>query len=384
MSAASWQFINPVHVRFGAGVRGELAAMLGGVAAKVLIVTTARGRAQFEADAILAPIAASGHVTWVDSVTPNPGLTDTQVEIDRLSNQSFDAVVAFGGGSALDAAKALAAALARGQENRNLAQMIANPAALVGVGTLPIYALPTTSGTGSEVTPFATIWDHENAKKLSLASPHLFPKAALVDPELTHGMPRAATLSTGLDALNQAFESAWNRNGNPVSRLMAGRAIGLALDALPVLAADLDSAPARAKIAEASLLAGLCISQSRTAICHSISYPLTAHFDLAHGFACAFSMYAVAKRVAAEAPEVLASVVAISGRSDGAAVLTELAAVLAMCDLDQAIAAHLPNVDAVIALQPEMFTPGRADNFMLPMDNDKLSQILRASFLPRG
>jgi len=377
----SWDFSNPVHVRFGSGRRAALASQVAGM--KLLIVTTKRGRAQFQTDPLLSPILAQPDITWVDRVTPNPGLTDTQAEINRFAPDEFDAIIAFGGGSAIDTAKTIAAALPKEQANRNLAEMIAYPAKLVTKDTLPIYALATTAGTGSEVTPFATIWDHENTRKLSLASEYLFPKVAITDPELTYGMPRAATLSTGLDALNQAFESAWNRNSSPVSCLLAGRAIGLALEALPVLSADLDNERARAQIAEASLLAGLCISQSRTAICHSISYPLTAHFRISHGFACAFSMYAVAQRVAVEAPEVLRDVALFSGRKNADAVLTELAAVLEACDLDKVVAAQLPGVEAVVGLRDEMLTAGRADNFILPINEDMLISILQASFGPR-
>lgn len=379
MCTKSWQLFNPVHVRFGVGVRDELATML--AAKNILIVSTARSRRQFEQDKTLAPIAANCTITWTDKVRPNPSLVNLQAEIDVLLGQPFQAIVAFGGGSAIDSAKALAAALGQEQQSCNLARMISQPDTYIGPHTIPIYALPTTSGTGSEVTPFATIWDDVNVKKLSLVSQHLFPKVAFIDPELTYSTPRSISLSTGLDALNQAFESLWNHNRNPVSQLIAGRAIGLALDALPVLASGLCDVDSRIKISEASFLAGLCISQSRTAICHSISYPLTAHFNLPHGYACAFSMYAVAQFIATKAPNILNSVAVIAGLRDGLAILAELKDVLTACDVKVAITEHIPNVDAVVALQSEMFTPGRADNFIFEMDHHQLRTILHESSL---
>ncbi len=370
-----WNFHNPVKVHFGAGCRTALAARLAGQ--KLLVVTTARGRAQFTTDPVLGTIQAD--LTWVDSVTPNPGLAETQVEIDRLAGQSFDAVLAFGGGSAIDAAKALAAALTPGLSCRDLGQLIAAPTVHLDRPLLPIHAITTTSGTGAEVTPFATIWDHENRKKLSLASPHLFPATAIVDPELTHDLPYMATLGTSLDAMNQAFESVWNRNRSPVTTLMAARAIELAFEAIPRLHAALDDHDARAMIAEASLLAGLCISQTRTALCHSMSYPLTAHFGVPHGMACAATMSAVAHAVLEAAPEGLADVARLNGLANTNALVAQLDEVLDNVKLAALVAAALPGSDAVLALRDEMFTPGRADNFVLTVNQGMLGKIIHNS-----
>ena len=374
-SAQSWSAHNPVAVHFGPGCRTALRPRLSGQ--KLLVVTTARGRAHFTADPVLGTIQAD--LSWVDTVQPNPGLTDTQAEIDRLAGQSFDAVLAFGGGSAMDAAKALAAALVPGLSCRDLATLIADPGTHLDRPLLPLHAITTTSGTGAEVTPFATIWDHENRRKLSLASPRLFPQTAIVDPELTYGLPRAATLSTSLDALNQAFESVWNRNRTPLTTLMAARAIALALEAIPRLAADPGDHTARAMIAEASLLAGLCISQTRTAICHSISYPLTAHFGLAHGMACAFTMGAVADLVLEHAPEALSEVGRLSGYGTAAALVAALRDLLAALDISAQCRAALPGTEALLALRAEMHTSGRADNFSFAMNDNILARVLSRS-----
>lgn len=370
-----WSFHNPTQVHFGAGCRSALAPCVQG--RKALVVTTRRGRQQFMADPVLGKLDAG--LEWVDSVTPNPGLAETQAEIDRLASQHFDCVIAFGGGSAMDAAKALAAALAPGLARRDLAALIADPAARLTLPLLPVHAVTTTSGTGAEVTPFATIWDHAAKKKLSLASPRLFPQTAIVDPELTCGLPRDATFSTGLDALNQALESVWNRNRSPVTALMAGRAVGLALAALPRLHASLDDHGARAWIAEASLLAGLCISQTRTAICHSISYPLTAHFGVPHGYACAYTMGAVARLCLRGAPEGLNEIAPLAGHANAEALVDALQSVLNLLDLRASVRAQLGDDDAVLALRGEMFTPGRSDNFVLPVTHELLADVLADS-----
>jgi len=372
-----WSFHNPVRIRFGTGSREALQPRLTGQ--RVLIVSTGRGRRQFEADALLSPaLASAAAVSWVDDITQNPGLLETQKAIDALSDMDIDAVLAFGGGSAMDAAKALAAALARPRTERDLESLIADPARYL-TSAVPIIALPTTAGTGSEVTPFATIWNHQARKKLSLASAHLFPEMAIVDPALTFDLPGESTFSTGLDALNQAFESVWNRNSSPMTRGFAGHAIGLALEGLPRLHKSLEDQEAREMLAQASLFAGLSISHTRTAICHAMSYPLTAHFGLAHGWACAVTMGAVAREVFEKKPEVFEAIAPLAGFAAGIDLLNALEAVLETLSVREVARKSIGDAGAIMALIPQMVTPGRSDNFILPVDESRLAQIVSAS-----
>jgi len=372
-----WNFHNPVRIRFGAGSREALQPRLMGQ--RVLIVSTGRGRRQFEADMLLpSALASATSVSWVDDIAQNPGLQETQRTIDALSDIDIDVVLAFGGGSAMDAAKALAASLARPRTERDLGSLIADPARYL-TSAVPIIALPTTAGTGSEVTPFATIWNHQARKKLSLASAHLFPEMAIVDPALTFDLPREATFSTGLDALNQAFEAVWNRHSSPITRGFAGHAIGLALKGLPRLHKSLGDQGAREMLAETSLLAGLSISHTRTAICHAMSYPLTAHFGLAHGWACAVTMGAVAREVFEKRPEVFESIAPLAGFAAGSDLLNALEGVLETLLVRDVARRAIGDVEAIRTLIPQMVTPGRSDNFILPVDDSKLAQIVSAS-----
>jgi phosphonate metabolism-associated iron-containing alcohol dehydrogenase len=166
------------------------------------------------------------------------------------------------------------------------------------LGRTPIIAIPTTSGTGSEVTSWATVWDTVAMKKYSLACETLYPETALVDPLLTLGLPRAVTISTGLDALSHALESIWNVNANPVSGSLAEVAAREVLEALPLLADDLGSEALRTRLARASLFAGLAFSNTRTALAHALSYHLTLHHGVPHGIACSFSLPLVMRAVA--------------------------------------------------------------------------------------
>lgn len=347
-------------------------------ALRVLAISTTRGRKQFTDDQLLSPLAAN--LTWVDSVTANPGITDIEDTLHDHQNQSFDAVLAFGGGSAIDFAKAASALVSPALKSQDLQSLISEPETLLNHRLLPLFVLPTTAGTGSEVTPFATIWDHENKKKLSLASPSLFPKVAIVDPELTDQLPAEATFSSGLDALNQAFESVWNKNSTPVTLALAARAIALALAALPALAENLDDQQARDQISEASLLAGLCISQTKTALCHSMSYPLTAHFGIPHGVACAFTMAAVFSRCVTEKPDIFAPVINETGHSTANDLLLEVRDLLRLLDVQAEVARSVGTLDELLSLSREMDSTQRSENFLLPIDQSVLLTTLEISY----
>lgn len=376
-AARPWTFHNPTRVHFGVGVRAAVAALVGD--APTLIVATRRGRSQFEQDALLGPVATRPGTIWFDDVQANPGIADFAALNDQPGLADVGAIIGFGGGSAMDSAKAISALIACRREGLSLRDIIGRPEILAALSCPPIHAIPTTSGTGAEVTPFATIWDHAARKKLSLAHASLYPATAIVDPELTLALPEDVTIATGLDALNQAFESAWNRNASPYTLRLAGLAIQQGLQALAALADDLTDLDARSRMAEASLLAGLCISQTRTAVCHSISYPLTAHFDLPHGIACAFTMKAVAADVLAERPDVLDQIAALAGYPDAAAMMRHLDHILALPAVRRQWQAALAAPDAVKALAGEMVTPGRSDNFILPLDQPRLLRLLDAS-----
>jgi alcohol dehydrogenase len=313
-------------------------------------------------------------------VTENPGLKEIQAAIEKVDGQNFDCIVAFGGGSAIDFAKSLAAGLASGSGGQDLRAIVSHPESLLENPPLPIHAIPTTSGTGSEVTHFATIWDYENRRKLSLTSQTLAPKTALVDSELTDLLPANATLSSGLDALNQAFESVWNKNSSPITVVLASRAISLALEALPALHQNLSNTVARDKMAEASLLAGLCINQTRTAICHSISYPLTAHFGVPHGVACAFTMAEVLSLCVEQTPSLFDTVISATGHHSAEALRDRIRALLLHLGVSARVRAAVGTVDSVLALKGEMVTVGRSDNFVIPVDNNLLQLLLTKAF----
>ena len=374
-----WQFYNPVKIFAGRGSRAQLANQLKGKT--LLIVTTKRGRTQFSDDLILSEVIKTNRVTWVDSVKENPGLTDLQADINHLKNSRFEAIVAFGGGSAMDAAKALRMGLAI-KGKYTLAELLENPILHKSAKQVPLYALSTTAGTGSEVTPFATVWNHETKKKLSLADDSVFPSVAIVDAELTDIAPINVTISTGLDAINQAAESIWNKNANGITLALATRALKLGLAALPLLAEGKGGKAERAQMSEASLLAGLAISHTRTALCHSISYPLTAHFDVPHGLACAFTMPEVCKlNLSTDDGRFIELAQALTGKAEPKLLYDVFSELNRKLHVAKQVRAYITELDDLLALQSEMHNPSRAVNNLAVLEEGSLEEILSKAWM---
>ncbi len=281
----AWAYWNPVKVRFGAGLFDETAAIIG--KRRWALVTYDQPIFRALADRLIR--AAGEPVVTISNIETNPDCADL-VESCRqfgAAGAPAEVIVALGGGSIIDAAKVLAAS--RG-DFENVRRRLAGEAGIDAASIIPIIAVPTTAGTGSEVTSWATVWDAANGAKHSLAHPGLYPEAAVLDPALTLGAPAGLTLATGLDALSHALESIWNVNRSPVSANHAVEAARGVIEVLPQLMARLDDVELRARQMRASLFAGLAFSNTKTALAHNISYDITLRSGTVHGIACSFSL----------------------------------------------------------------------------------------------
>ena len=277
-----WSFHNPVRVTFGNGAVSRISDVLHG--RRYVLVTS--GETSFRELAERIAAAAGEPLAVIDDVSPNPDFGGLAKSCDRLDTRA-EAIVALGGGSVIDTAKVLSASAGDFERVR---RYLVDHEGEESLGSVPIIAIPTTAGTGSEVTCWASVWDTGAGRKYSLSRPDLYPEHALVDPELTVDMPRRLTVSTALDALSHSLESIWNVNANPVSTNFAVAAASEILEVLPALATDLGSSALRRRMATAALLAGLAFSNTRTALAHSLSYPITLRYNLPHGLACSFSL----------------------------------------------------------------------------------------------
>jgi alcohol dehydrogenase class IV len=228
-------------------------------------------------DAVRLPVATE----------PDTRLVDGGVRAARAAG--CDLVVAVGGGSALDAGKAIAFLAANGGECLDYLEV-------VGRGkkterpSLPFIAVPTTAGTGSEVTRNAVIADPASGMKASIRNDYLFPRLALLDPLLTHSLPAEITASTGLDALIQLIEPYVSRRHHPMIDPVAIEGIRRAAPALPRAYATPDDAPAREAMMLAAMWSGMALAHCGLGASHGFAGPLGGSFPIPHGFACAVTL----------------------------------------------------------------------------------------------
>ncbi|QTB98777.1 iron-containing alcohol dehydrogenase [Alcaligenes sp. SORT26] len=282
------QFSNPVRTCFGPGSLKEISGLAANK--KVTLVTFPEARA-LGLIAHIQTLLGDSLIHIVEDVQPNPDVSYLKDVYETFWQQAGDSdiVLAVGGGSAIDTAKALIVGTQTGSF-QELLELLATGKAFTPVATKSLIAVPTTAGTGSEVTPWATIWDQQAQKKYSLHLEQTWPSVAIIDPELMLTVPEKVTVSTGLDALSHALESIWNVNANPISDTFAISAIEDILVYLPLLQKDLGNITLRSKMALAALKAGMAFSNTKTALAHSISYEMTLRHGLPHGIACSFTL----------------------------------------------------------------------------------------------
>lgn len=359
-----WRYFNSVEIVAGPGRFEDLP--LHCKSGRNLLVTTDVFTALGLTDRV-RQLLDGRELEIFDLVAPNPELTALEALIGRYREFRPDQIIALGGGSVMDTAKVLSIFLK--QTGRSALRDY------VRLGTpfdpdlaIPLLVVPTTSGTGSEVTPFATIWDDEEKKKHSLDHPAAFARTALLDAKLTLGLPREQTLFTGLDALSHALESLWNRHAGVVSRLFAVSAIKRILASFPGVLLRGDDLEKRIAMQEAALMAGLAISSTRTAIAHAISYPLTLHFGVPHGLAAGFTLSAILRLCIRKEIDI--------GLEP--ALETDVLAMLDSLGLPEQIK-HYAGLEQILALREEMGNPARSRNFAMEINRDDLVRLLEGS-----
>ncbi len=294
----AWTYVQPVTIRFGEGELKELnsvAEELG--CSRGLLVSDPffmqSGLAQQIVD------ASNGLIAGIYSqVSPNPEVDEVDACAAMIREMNADFLVGLGGGSALDCAKASGTICFTDDSIRKYH----------GTGVplpkehLPLIAIPTTAGTGSEVTCVSVLSDKELGKKGPINCDNFYPAVALIDPELTYTMPPHTTASTGIDVLCHAVEGYWSKGHQPICDALAIYAAKNVLKYLPIAFAEPDNKEARCRMAEASVIAGLAFTLPKTTSSHACSFPLTNIYHIPHGEACALTLDYFA-RVNADADE---------------------------------------------------------------------------------
>lgn len=272
--------LQPPRIVFGNGCAPQCVEFLAQRGARnVLLVTGKSVRPQI-AFLVEALKKSGGEVVEARFVPPEPTLNFFENVMPEARGEKIDAVLGIGGGSVLDIAKLLAA-LVHGTQS---VAEIFGVDRLHGRG-LPLVCLPTTAGTGAEVSPNAILLDETDELKKGAVSPHLVPDAAFIDPLLTLSVPPAVTAATGLDALTHCIEAYANKFAHPIVDHYALQGVRLISQNLLRAVRDGSDTAARAALALGSLYGGLCLGPVNTAAVHALAYPLGGRFRIAHGVA---------------------------------------------------------------------------------------------------
>ncbi|SIO87963.1 iron-containing alcohol dehydrogenase [Nocardiopsis sp. JB363] len=290
----------PRVLRVGAGASTELAEVLNSLGlSRPLLVTDPFIASRPFFQEILSRLEQTGISPGVFAETvPDPTTDVVDAGVRALREGDFDSLVGVGGGSPIDTAKAVALLGAHGGRMRDYKAPVVTDAP-----ALPVVAVPTTAGTGSESTRYSIITDVETDEKMLCAGLAMLPRAALVDFELTLDMPARLTADTGVDALTHAIEAFVSAKANPISD-------GLARDAMRTLFAHLRSAytdpddrTAREAVMAGATQAGMAFSNSSVALVHGMSRPIGAHFKVAHGLSNAMLLPIVTEFSVGSAPD---------------------------------------------------------------------------------
>ena len=284
-----FEFATANRILFGPGMLREVATLAASLGHQALVVT---GGNTDRAKPLLADLQCHSVGTALFSVAGEPTVENVLAGVRFFAQAGCDLVIGLGGGSVLDAAKAIAALRANGGDPLDYLEVVGRGQPLTKP-SLPCIAIPTTAGTGSEVTRNAVLGSPEHRLKASLRSPFMLPTVALVDPELTYSAPPDVTAATGLDALTQCIEPFVSSRANPLTDAFCREGIQRAARSLRRAYADGSDAAAREDMALASLCGGLALANAGLGAVHGFAGPIGGMFPAPHGAICARLLPAV-------------------------------------------------------------------------------------------
>lgn len=282
-----WEFNLPVKLVFGSGKRNDLAKYIDEIGGSRGVLVCGNSFCKNGVADEFLRLGGGKIVEIFSDIRPNP-TTDNVNDCVRLMREvDADFAVALGGGSPMDCCKA-ACAIARGDDNIEPYHSSLKP--ISAKEAIPMIAVTTTSGTASEVTNISVLTDINQNLKQPMNDPAMYPKIAVIDPELTLTVPPQVTASTGLDVLSHAIESYWSTLNQPICSACSIYAARLVFEWLEKAYTEPENLTAREKMAEASIVAGVAFSHPRTTGSHACSFPLTNIYGIPHGEACAFTL----------------------------------------------------------------------------------------------
>ena len=333
----NFTWLNPTRVIFGNGRLDDLKTVVDSVAGSESRVFLVTGRHSLRARGVLQRIIGDvglSRITLFDETPPFPSPEAVDDALTRCRESGSDVVVAVGGGSAMDLAKIVA--ILTPHEGPAM-DYVDRKRSIRGRG-LPFIAAPTTSGSSSEVTSGAAIWDMDGKRSLGLSSPLMFPTVAVVDPQLTMSMSKRLAAASGMDAFTSAFESYWSLESEPLSdaiclRVISDYAVNLERSCLQ---GDLDS---RTACSLAATMSGIAYSNSHPNVCHAVGSPLTLYWGAEHGQAVGVTLSSFLRWNAPAIEHKLPALFAALGVEDLDAAAARIEQIMSRCGLKTRISA---------------------------------------------
>ena len=279
----NFEFATATRILFGPGTLREAGPVTKAFGNRALVVT---GRTAQRAEPLRAVLGVAGVECATFSVPGEPTTASVREGAQRARDERSEVIIGFGGGSALDAAKAIAALLANGGDVLDYLEVVGRGKPITTLSA-PCITIPTTAGSGAEVTRNAVIGSPEHGVKASLRSPLMLPRAAIVDPTLTHALARRETANSGLDALSQLIEPFVSVKANPMVDAFCRAGMRLVARSLRRACEDGGDAAAREEMSLASLFGGLSLANAGLGAVHGFAGPLGGQFPAPHGAVCA-------------------------------------------------------------------------------------------------
>ena len=289
----TWSYANPTKLYYGEQWLSKLPEFVESLSkdAKVGIITGQHAARKYGyTQSVLDSLSGKECVVF-DEVEPEPSHDTVMKGKDFFERHQVSILIAIGGGSSIDAAKAMSC-LAYTQLHIT---PIMDREIVITEKKIPLIAIPTTAGSGSEITPFSVLTNTGNGLKKSTPSPYFYPDLAIVMPRFLTTLPKKVIGDVGMDALAHSFEALWSIHSNQVSDAIAFKAIKLISDNFLTYYCDPQNYFAASAMAVAATLAGKSFSNTFTAACHGLSYPIGRRFNLSHGASCAMTLHLVAR-----------------------------------------------------------------------------------------
>jgi len=295
-----YTFATPTRIEFGAGTAKKLPGLIAQLACEKVMIVTDKGVVNAGILEKITQIIEGGNIQYsvFDKVEPDPSTRMIEEIYQKAKQEDADIIIAIGGGSPMDASKGACLLM----KNEGRLQDYAG-VDKVKVKGIPLIAIPTTAGTGSEVTIFAVLSDLEANTKFTITSSRIAPDVAVLDPELTLTLPPKITAATGLDALTHAIEAYTSLISEPISDVLALEAMRLIYRYLPKAVNNGTDLEARTMMMQAELMAGMAFNNAFLGLSHAIASPLGALFHIPHGVANAVMLPYVMKFNYSAAPE---------------------------------------------------------------------------------